>query len=551
MSVNYKNKYLKYKNKYIELKNKNKYGGGDTYSWFIIDTTTPTQSIELNQEQELELQQQYNTGSAEQIIYEGITYSLTDDGGYSNSDSNKLLRREQKITITDPNEQAIFGMLKSYAIEKDIVLRVAGGWVRDKILGKENDDIDFTVANIAGMGMSGKVFSDMLCVHINGLGGGWVCKDKTLTTEETAKLETATLIISVPSDFEKPFELDFVGFRSEVYSENSRVPSVSPGTILQDTERRDFTINALYYNINTGKIEDYVGGVRDIHRRIIRTPIDAKTSFSNDPLRILRALRFRARFQFTLDNSIKLAMSDIEVQNKFKKISSRGRIGQEILGCFKKGSDPMLAFKEIYECSLWYIIFGGEEYGEWGTRSISLMEKLDVSMNSQNTMLATLTYPLFELDKVSPPLKKENTRVQNFYLVSIQSSHTLLTPSTKIHKCVSDILSKKDQQPWKPSDFAFIIRDVGEYFDNAIEVGKTINPELFNSVQTFAKDNNLVERCKVTPFNGIDVKNKFGIEPKKIKVLLDILFAWKVDNPGRTLDDAFASKDKFLQEVNK
>ena len=543
MSVNYKNKYLKYKNKYIELKYKNKYGGGDTYSWFIMK--------ELNQEQELELDQQYNADSAEQITYEGIPYSLNPDGDGDYSNGNNLLRREQKITITDPNEQLLFDMLRKYIEGKNTVLRVAGGWVRDKILGKENDDIDFTVANTEGMGMSGKVFSDALCAYITASGAGWACEDKTSASPEAEKLQTATLKISVPSEPIKSFELDFVGFRSEVYRKDSRIPDGSPGTILQDTKRRDFTINALYYNINTGKIEDHVGGVRDIHRGIIRTPIDAKTSFTDDPLRILRALRFRARFQFALDDSIKAAMRDDGVQKMFRENISRGRIGDEIVGFFKKGSEPVLAFREILDSGLWYIIFGGEEYGEWGVRSISLMEELDVSMNSQNTMLATLTYPLFELDKSNPLSKKVNIRVQNFYLVSIQSTHALLTPSTKIHKCVSDIMGIKDQQSRRPSDFAFIIRDVGEYFGNAIEVGKTINPELFNSVQTFAKGNNLVERCKVTPFNGMEVKEKFDIQFHQIKTLVDILFAWQVDNPGKTLDDALVFKDKFLEKLNK
>jgi hypothetical protein len=246
-------------------------------------------------------------------------------------------------------------------------------------------------------------------------------------------------------------------------------------------------------------------------------------------------------------------MRDDGVQKMFRENISRRRIGDEIVGFFKKGSEPVLAFREILDSGLWYIIFGGEEYGEWGVRSISLMEKFDVSMNSQITMLATLTYPLFELDKSNPPQKKVNTRVQNFYLVSIQSTHALLTPSTKIHKCVSDILdimSIKDQQSWIPSDFAFIIRDVGEYFDNAIEVGKTINPELFNSVQTFAKDKNLVERCKVKQFNGAEVRVKFGIQPQQIKALVDILFAWQVDNPDGTLDEAFVFKDDFLKKLS-
>jgi tRNA nucleotidyltransferase/poly(A) polymerase len=543
MSVNYKSKYLKYKNKYIELKKQR--GGGDNYSWFIKE------EVEVVEEEEELLENQYNNGCPVQISYEGNQYSLTHDGNYRNG--NKILRREQKITIITENEKSLFEVLKACAEKNKVVLRVAGGWVRDKILGKKNDDIDIAIDI-----MSGKDFSEKLCEFIPTLGNGWSCSRIGIVAanaEKSKNLETATLkLIKHEGDVQQfVFELDFVNLRSEVYDDDtSRVPETKVATAPEDAERRDLTINAIFYNVNTGKIEDYVGGVRDIQCRIIRTPTaDAIKTFKDDPLRILRALRFYARFKFNLDQSIKIAMRDPDIQDRLK-IISKDRIGKEIENFFKGDSKPMLAFQEIYDSGLWYIIFGGEEYKNWGDRSILLMKNLDVSMNSQNTMLATLTYPLFELDK-SNPLQKKVYRVQNFYLLSIKSSHALLTPSTKIHKCVSDILDImgiKDQQLWRPSDFAFIIRDVGEYFDNAIEVGKTINPELFNSVQTFAKDNNLVERCNVTPFNGAEVKKKFDIQPRQIKTLVDILFAWQVDNPDGTLDEAFVFKDEFLEKLS-
>jgi tRNA nucleotidyltransferase/poly(A) polymerase len=534
MSVNYKSKYLKYKNKYIELKYKNKYGGGDTYSWFIMK--------ELNQEQELELDQQYNADSAEQITYESIPYSLNPDGDYSNG--NNLLRREQKITITDPNEQSLFEMLKDYIKDKDVVLRVAGGWVRDKILGKENDDIDFTVANKAGMGMSGKVFSDTLCAYItaSGADSGWACEDKTSASQQTQGLETATLIISVPSEPKKSFELDFVGFRSEVYSDDSRVPAVSPGTILQDTKRRDFTINALYYNINTGKIEDHVGGVRDIHRRIIRTPIDAKTSFTDDPLRILRALRFRARFQFALDEDIKTAMRDPGVQTKFREIITGGRIGQEIVGFFKEGSEPVLAFREIYECGLWYIIFGGE--GNWGTDTILLMKNLGDNSRRKEITLTVLTYYFFNLDT------QKSTKLQEF-MNRLNIPKDLSKQIIGIHICTFAISEKIKQKPdiilWKLSDFALIIRAYIAYFDDAITVGKVLKPELFDDIDKYITQHRLKDIYAKLKFDSRQFATDFGVSGKQIKILVDLLYEWQFDNPDKSYEDALLQKENFLQ----
>ena len=548
----YYTKYLKYKNKYIELKKQR--GGGNNYSWFIIDTSITPQTI---QEQDMVVEQgleaQYNNGSAEQIIFDEITYFLKSDGNYINSDNTKLLRREQKITITDPNEQLLFNMLKDYIEDKQIVLRVAGGWVRDKILGKENDDIDFTVANIEGMGMSGKVFSDALCEHINGLGDSWKCKDNTLVSDKAANLETATLLITVPTVPTDPtaptktfeFELDFVGFRSEVYKEDSRNPVVSPGTILQDTERRDFTINALYYNIHTGKIEDHIGGVRDIHRRIIRTPIDTTKSFTDDPLRILRALRFSARFKFALDEDIKTAMRNKDVQEKFKIISG-GRIGQEILGFFKEGSNPILAFREIYECDLWNIIFGGD--GNWGESAISLMSMLDEThQTKKELMLVVLTQYFFNLDP------QKLTELQEF-MTRLNIPRELSKQITEIHKCtyaISEKMKQKaDMTQWKLSDFALIIRTYHANFDDAITFGRVLEPALFDNIDNYIKKNKLKEVYATPKFDSKNFANDFRVSGKQIKILVDLLYEWQFDNSKAVYEEVLQQKDIIVQQVN-
>jgi tRNA nucleotidyltransferase/poly(A) polymerase len=545
MNSIYKKKYLKYKNKYIELKKQ--CGGGDDYSWFIIDTSiTPHTIQEQDMDVEKVLEAQYNNGSAGQIIFEEKEYKLTHNGDYIND--SILLKREQKITITDPNEQLLFNMLKGYIKDKQIVLRVAGGWVRDKILGKKNDDIDFTVANIEGMGMSGKEFSDVLCEHINGLGDSWKCKDITHVSPKATKLETATLLITDPTAPTKTFEfeLDFVGFRHEVYEGDSRIPTdVNLGTILQDTNRRDFTINALYYNIHTGKIEDYVGGVRDIHRGIIRTPIDAKKSFTDDPLRILRALRFRARFQFALDDSIKTAIMDSEVKKKFKIIPG-GRIRDEILGFFKEGSEPILAFKEIYEHDLWNIIFGGD--GEWGINAIRLMSMIDdTHQTKKELMFVALTHYFFNLNS------QELTKLQEF-MSRLNIPKDLSKQITEIHKCtfaISEKMKQKsDMTQWKLSDFALIIRTYHANFDDAITFGRVLDPELFDNIDKYIKKNNLKEVYANPKFDSKKFEDDFGVKGKQIKILVDLLYEWQFDNSKAVYEELLQQKDTIVRQVN-
>ena len=193
------------------------------------------------------------------------------------------------------------------------VFRVAGGWVRDKLLNKPSDDIDITIDNITG-----KEYADMITE-----------KNKEITiiknsNEKSSHLQTATIVL-----FDK--QIDIVNLRKEVYQKNSRVPEVSLGTPEEDVYRRDITINCLYYNINTGKVEDLTGkGIEDLKNGIIRMPKSAYESLSEDPLRMLRVIRFATRFQFTLDNDIVENIGKKELIENYVNILSNERIQKEM-----------------------------------------------------------------------------------------------------------------------------------------------------------------------------------------------------------------------------
>jgi tRNA nucleotidyltransferase (CCA-adding enzyme) len=96
--------------------------------------------------------------------------------------------------------------------------------------------------------------------------------------------------------------IDLVNLRKEEYALDSRIPTVAFGTPLEDALRRDLTINALFYNINTGQVEDYTEhGIEDLKAGRIRTPLNPEQTFKDDPLRILRVFRFAARYNFSCD----------------------------------------------------------------------------------------------------------------------------------------------------------------------------------------------------------------------------------------------------------
>ncbi|KAK4752010.1 hypothetical protein SAY87_020808 [Trapa incisa] len=152
--------------------------------------------------------------------------------------------------------------------------------------------------------------------------------------------------------------IDFVNLRSEKYSENSRIPTkMDFGTAEEDAYRRDLTINSMFYNINTSSVEDLTGrGIEDLRSGKIVTPLPPKETFLDDPLRVLRAIRFGARFRFTLDEELKKAAAADDVRDALAAKISKERIGTE-LDLMMSGNEPVEAVKYIYELKLFSVVF--------------------------------------------------------------------------------------------------------------------------------------------------------------------------------------------------
>lgn len=219
------------------------------------------------------------------------------------------------------NEVKIIEFIKRFALSLSFktVPRIAGGWVRDKLLGINSDDIDIAIQNI-----SGYKFAELLLE--------WGNLNKNIhkisaNPEKSKHLETAVVHL-----FGR--DVDFVILRTEVYSD-TRIPEIRPGTAEEDSLRRDMTINSLFYNIITGCIEDFTGkGLLDLKNGILRTPLSPKQTFLDDPLRILRFFRFHAKFKFFLVSEVCDAIQQNEIQNAFTTKISAERIWKEIYKMF-------------------------------------------------------------------------------------------------------------------------------------------------------------------------------------------------------------------------
>ena len=160
-----------------------------------------------------------------------------------------------------------------------------GGSVRDYVMEQEIKDIDYVVSLPDG-GIRLAEFLDNKC----------------LTSTPVVKYERYGTAMVRLSEFPNE-NIEFVQTRSEKYSKDSRNPETEYGSIEEDALRRDLTINALYFNISTGKIVDPTGwGMFDIENHTIRTTTDPDKVFEDDPLRILRVIRFAARFGWVMES---------------------------------------------------------------------------------------------------------------------------------------------------------------------------------------------------------------------------------------------------------
>lgn len=201
-------------------------------------------------------------------------------------------------------------------------LRITGGWVRDKLLGNESHDIDIAVNHLTGEEFVNGLHY-YLRQHEPELSMNHVHTIK-MNPEKSKHLETCTTKLF-------GVDIDFVNLRSEEYTHDSRVPSIEFGTPEQDAVRRDATLNALFYNLNQGEIEDYTKrGLSDLQNGILKTPLAPIKTFLDDPLRIIRLIRFASKFNFVVESETLNAMKEEHNKSALLTKISKERIEIEL-----------------------------------------------------------------------------------------------------------------------------------------------------------------------------------------------------------------------------
>lgn len=199
----------------------------------------------------------------------------------------------------------IFSVISEEAAKSGVRAFVIGGFVRDCFLERESKDVDIVVEG-SGIDLAEKVAKRIKV------------KVSVFKSFGTAMLKSGDT------------EIEFVGARKESYRSDSRKPIVEDGTIEEDQLRRDFTINALAFSLQKedfGNLSDPFNGVKDLQNGIIRTPLEPDTTYSDDPLRMIRAIRFASQLSFTI---VPESLASIKRNRERLKILSIERISDEL-----------------------------------------------------------------------------------------------------------------------------------------------------------------------------------------------------------------------------
>jgi len=488
----------------------------------------------------------------------------------------KTMSHPQLVRLT-PKEEQIFevltGTIKRYQLGGTIV-RVAGGWVRDKLLGRESHDIDLALNNCTG-----KNFAEYVNRYLQEMGEktnkiGVICANP----DQSKHLETAKVKVLGQ-------ELDFVNLRAETYEDSSRIPEMRFGTALEDALRRDFTINSLFYNVNEKTVEDFTGvGLQDIKLGIIRTPLPSCETFKDDPLRILRAIRFATRFAFEIDEDIMHSAQKVEISQALSNKVSRERIGVELKEMLDS-KQPLRALQLVLSFGLVAIVFripldalpkvepdpdsgattyqesGFEDGEDWGHEGIRIVSNLTVQMEEELSSmrclpandvvyLSAMLQPLYGKTVRNLKGRKEATIVtviRDSLKLRMSLANDVLNVNKGCH-VFAEIMNGKEHKTPGPElrlKLGKLIREIKGLWSLSLLLAVASQADIIAAAKSMKEIEGLIHQWNLTKFYSLKslIDGKGIMQIKSIKggprlgILMEQLWDWRILNPTGSKDE--------------
>ncbi|KAI7857958.1 hypothetical protein BDC45DRAFT_544010 [Circinella umbellata] len=390
--------------------------------------------------------------------------------------------------------------------------------------------------------------------------------------EKSKHLETATTKL-----FDQ--DVDFANLRTEVYEENSRIPTtIAFGTPTEDAYRRDITINSLFYNVNTKRVEDFTErGLYDLQHGLVRTPLEPFETFRDDPLRVLRCVRFASRFNFELVPELIDTVKNEVIRGALETKISRERIGIE-LEKMMTGPSPLYAIEMLHQLGLYKLVFEPPASITAGTVSDSSLavravgavqwlsnqnfEKLRPQSADERRSLY-LNSALLPFLGVSTEFKKRNIPAVHLVLRdSIKFSNNDMNASSTLFRGVPMFEQAVNNNEISRSELGMIIREMGNLWEIALKLSLVNELLQFHSDVQWDKPETIQvtesEICKKyhalyekaenygithchqwkTMLNGKKVATVLGIRPGPgMSELMNQIMIWQLEHPDGTEDE--------------
>lgn len=383
---------------------------------------------------------------------------------------------EKSRSSVKTKKKSVLRKVINFFVKSEYHAYLVGGYVRDSTLGRESIDIDVVVE---GDGVNA---ARQLNLKIKG----------TLTSHD----EFGTASISING-----CRVDLASARTEKYPSPAHLPHVYPSTIVEDLNRRDFTINAIAMSIskeNFGEIFDPFNGMSDIKKKLVR--ILHRNSFVDDPTRIFRALRYKNRFGFKLEDETERQMRQALRDGMVQKLSGQ-RVLNELALILDETSYPAIV----------------NDLCNYGVLPIKKTELKLMPASSEHA----LYFLLSKLPKNSIPLSNESKRIVDDF------------------RSIGSIMTKLSRAGKQSAIYSILYPATKEL----LEAITLLKPELANKINTFQR------LKKIKPFiTGKDLK-KYNIKPQKqYAKLLKNLFALQLDRKLKTRKDAIAHLKTFKKK---